>query len=416
VAQSFFMDNEKILKKLFEQKLKIHQLENFTDPENARSIRIKYIQARSKLTLSEINKTHLQADTLINKNIENFIGSVEIPIGIAGPIKIIGTYAKGEFFIPLATTEGALVASTSRGATASFVSGIKTICEYHGITRAPLFRIKSITEVEKVTNWLFNNLDELKTIAITVDPFIKLKNYQLYYLGRSLWIRFFFDTDRAMGMNMATNAASVLAEFIAEKLDISLIAVSGNLCIDKKASILHKISPRGRTVSAEAIISREIVAKVLKTTPEAMVEVNIRKTWQGSSLAGSISHNAHTANIIAAIFAATGQDLAHVVDSSISDTVMEMDGEDLYVTIKIPSLIIGTLGGGTHISKQSEAIKLMLTDISGKINNTEHLSEQFAEIIAATVLSGEISLHAAIAAGQLAQAHQQLGQAKKIKP
>ncbi|NQU99277.1 MAG: 3-hydroxy-3-methylglutaryl-CoA reductase, partial [Parcubacteria group bacterium] len=217
------------------------------------------------------------------------------------------------------------------------------------------------------------------------------------------------------GMNMATQASKKIADYAEKNFKaVKLIAVSGNLCVDKKASAMNALLGRGRKVQAECFIKNELIKKYLHTTPEKLVEVNHKKTWQGAVLSGSIAANAHIANIIAGIFIATGQDAAQVVESSSGNTTFELEKSGVYACVTLPSLMIGTVGGGTGLPKQSEAIKLMLKNIGSekeksKVNQTHKL----AEIIAGACLAGEISLHGALASGHLASSHMKLGKGFK---
>jgi len=411
------MSDNTLLNSLLSGKLKLRDLESQTTPAEAALIRKQYLEKRTGLDLTDLEKIGFDPGKLINRNIENLIGSVEIPVGLAGPVTVKGDYADGQYYIPMATTEGALVASTSRGAKVAELSGgIATVLEYIGTTRAPVFKMQGIKDVARLKEWLQKQLPELKKVAGDGEKHLKLMSYDLHSLGKNVWIRFYFDTSEAMGMNMATKATRELADFItANFAGIELVAISGNMCVDKKSSLLNQIKGRGRRVQAEVTVPRKVVEEVLHTTPEKIAEVNFTKIWQGTALAGGISYNAHAANIVAGVFAATGQDLAHIVDSSQCYCVMEVSDGDLYASVSLNSLMLGTVGGGTHLPKQEECRMLMLTDVSGKekTNGKEiNVSHKLAEILGAAVLCGELSLQGAIAAQELVKAHEFLGRGK----
>jgi hydroxymethylglutaryl-CoA reductase (NADPH) len=405
-----------ILKKLQEGQIKFHEIEKYASAKEAAKIRLLFIEKLTKNNYSELKNYNLDPRSLQNKNIENFIGSTELPLGIAGPIKVKGENSNGEYFLPLTTTEGALVASVSRGCKLINLSGgTNTDLEYIGTTRAPLFSVKDLKTAREFINWVNKDIAKLKDLVEKVDPFVKLIKIKPFSSGRNVWLRIYYNTYDAMGMNMATQASQKIAEYAEQNFKaVKLVAVSGNLCVDKKASSMNAILGRGRKVQAECFIKNDLIKKYLHTTPEKLVEVNHKKTWQGAVLSGSIAANAHIANIIAAIFIATGQDAAQVVESSSGNTIFEQDKSGIYVCVTLPSLMIGTVGGGTGLPKQREAIKLMLKNIGsskekGKVNQTHKL----AEIIASACLAGEISLHGALASGHLASSHMKLGKGFK---
>ncbi len=367
------------------------------------------------VSLSSIGSTIIDFEGIVGRNIENPIGAVQIPLGVAGPLKIVGEHISGEFYIPLATTEGALVASVSRGCKAITMSGGAYAVVYRdGMTRAPLFRTPSVKKSLELARWVSENLDEIKRVAESTTRHGRLVSIEPYIAGNNVWLRFRFTTGDAMGMNMVTIAVDRAARFIEERFgDAELVALSGNMCVDKKPSYVNAILGRGKSVVAEAIIKKDVVSSVLKTSVEAMVEVNSRKNLLGTSLAGGIGLNAHAANVVAAIFIATGQDVAQVVESSIAYTWLEEtpDG-DLYASVTLPSLEVGTVGGGTWLPTQREALSLL--GVYGPGEPPGANAVKFAEIVASTVLAGEVNLIAAIASGELARAHERLGRSRLV--
>lgn len=339
------------------------------------------------------------------KNCENMIGAVQVPLGIAGPLRINGNYAKDGYFIPLATTEAALIASVNRGCKAIMeASGAVVYSEYEGITRGPVFTAKNLKESFKFKSWLAENFSILTQVAHKTSSYLQLKKIHTQIIGRQIFVRFSFDTSDAMGMNMVTFATDALKEFIEKKTGVTCLSLAGNFDADKKPAWLNFIQGRGRQVWAQASLEKQTVKEVLKTTPEKIHEVTIAKCLLGSAAAGSLGFNAHFANIIAAIFIATGQDAAHVAEGSLGITSTEVIDERLYISVYLPDLIIGTVGGGTNLPAQTEALKLL--DVSG--GNHGKNAAVFAEIIGAAILAGEISLLASLSEGSLASTHKRL--------
>ncbi|MBE6523931.1 MAG: hydroxymethylglutaryl-CoA reductase (NADPH) [Thermoplasmata archaeon] len=354
------------------------------------------------VSLSTIGNYGFEAE-MAAKNIENMIGAVQIPLGYAGPMKINGDHAKGEFLIPLATTEGALVASISRGMSVISASGGANAFVFSDMmTRAPVFRVNGIKHSREVMDWVDNHLDQIDAAVADTTSHGELQGMEFFPDGRSLYIRFSFSTGDAMGMNMATIASEAVCRLIEKETGAVMISVSGNMCSDKKPAAINMIEGRGKIAIAEATIPKNIVSEKLHTTTDAIVETNYRKNLVGSSLSGTLGANAHAANMVAALYIATGQDPAQVVGGSMTATTCEDVGGDLYICVRMPAVEVGTVGGGTSLPCQSEALQMIGCKGDGK-------AKKLAEIVASTVLAGELSTLAAQAAGQLGQAHKALG-------
>ncbi|NJE60832.1 hydroxymethylglutaryl-CoA reductase (NADPH) [Thermococcus sp. 21S7] len=407
------MNVEELVDKVASGEVKLHQVERYTngDRKLATEVRRRALEKRLGISLENIGHYSIDPERVIGKNIENMIGVVQIPMGVAGPLRINGEYAKGEFYIPLATTEGALVASVNRGCSAlTAAGGVETTIIDDKMTRAPLLKCPDARRAREVAEWVRANIDYLQEKAVSkVTRHGKLRDVKPYIVGNNLYLRFEFETGDAMGMNMVTIASEEIMKVIEEHFpDVRYLALSGNLCVDKKPNAMNFINGRGKTVIAEAVIPREIVEKKLKTTPELIAEVNYRKNLVGSAQAGSYGFNAHFANIVGAIFLATGQDEAQITEGSHGVTLAEVTAEgDLYISVTMPSLEIGTVGGGTRVPTQREALSIM--GVAGGGEPAGANARKFAEIIAGTVLAGELSLLAAIAAKHLAKAHAELG-------
>lgn len=338
-----------------------------------------------------------------SKNIENMIGATQIPLGFAGPVMIDGDNANGEFVIPLATTEGALIASISRGMSVINEGGGARVKVFQdGMTRAPIFRTDGIRHSYEVMKWTDANMDLLSSIVDKTTNHGKLISLESYPAGRNLFIRFTYETGDAMGMNMATIATEAVCKEIERCTGAVMISVSGNMCSDKKPAAINMIKGRGKTVVAEALIPKDIVLKRLHANTEEIVETSVRKNLVGSSMSGALGANAHAANMVAAIYIATGQDPAQTVSGSMSMTTCENADGDLYIAVRMPSVEVGTVGGGTRLPTQSEALDMIGCLGDGK-------AKKFAEIVAVTVLAGELSTISAQAAGHLGKAHKELG-------
>lgn len=375
----------------------------------ATELRRKFLEKRLGKDLSAL-KSDLPFDQIVGRNCENTIGAVSIPVGVAGPLKVEGTYAKGEFYIPLATTEGALVASVNRGcSTIKEAGGAAAAVISDAMTRAPVFETPSLRHSAALAEWVKREQQLLKRTFSETTKHGELVEVRPFVSGRYVFLRIEARTGDAMGMNMVTRASERVAAKIVEANPwASHLAVSGNLCSDKKAAAVNWILGRGKTVTAEVTIPRRIVEEKLKTTPEAMQKVAMTKLYLGSARAGALGgYNAHAANIVAAIFLATGQDPAQVVESSSCITLVEAVEEGVYVSVTLPSLEVGTVGGGTWLPAQRAALDLVGVAGPGEPPGMNAL--KFAEIVASTVLAGEVSLIAALAAHHLVKAHMRLG-------
>lgn len=387
-------------------KKKLPQTEGFL--KKRRLIFYREMIIPNNLAIGKIKKTIITSSEVENKNCENFIGATQIPLGIAGPLKINKGKSFEEYLLPLTTTEGALVASVNRGCKATHKNGINILVENVGITRAPLFKTNGINNAREIIIDLKRSLLKLKEIADSTSSHIVLLGFEDQIIGKNLWLRFSFDTSEAMGMNMATKASERISQYLEEKYHIKCLSLSGNYCPDKKPSWISFIKGRGKKVWAETSIDKENCKEILKTSPEKIVQIVKQKSHLGSIISGSLGFNAHFANIIAGLFLSTGQDAGHIPESCMGITEAEVDqNNNLYFSVYLPSLIVGTIGGGTSLPTQKEALQMI------NINNNKNDAVKFAGIIAGAVLAGELSLTAALVSGDLAKAHQKLGKGKK---
>lgn len=339
-------------------------------------------------------------------NCENFTGVAQIPIGFAGPVKINGEFALGEFLIPLATTEGTLIASYNRGIKVLNLSGgVKCTVVSDAMQRAPVFVFEDARAGRKFVSWIQDNFEEIKERAEATSSVAKLKDIDPYTSNKFVYLRFNFRTGDAAGQNMVGRATFAACSWIIdvyEKNKIKHFYLESNFATDKKASQVNIMRTRGKRVTAECTIPRQVLIEHMRVEPESLTYhagvANI-----GSILSGANNNGAHSANGITAMFIATGQDVANVSESSAGLIYSELTLEkDLYISITIPSLIVATYGGGTGLATQKECLEILGCYGRGGVN-------KLAEIIAGVVLAGEISLGSAISSSDWVSSHEKYG-------
>ncbi len=399
---------DEYLQRLRDGSIKIYALEKELPPEQAVSVRRRYIEEMTGASLRKVGEASISLDAVVKKNCENMIGTIQVPVGAAGPVDIHGEFATGRFWLPLATTEGALVASVNRGCSLITAAGgaeVRILAD--GMTRAPVFATSGIIHAREVIDWIREHENEIREVAESTTRHGRLTGITTTTAGTSVYVRMVFTTGDAMGMNMVTIASTKAADLICEKTGARLIALSGNWCTDKKPAAINSIMGRGKTVTAGVRLTDEQVKTILKTDAASLLEVNTRKNLAGSARAGSLGFNAHAANIVAALFIACGQDPAHVVEGSLAMTTVDPIPGGVYVAVTLPALPVGTVGGGTGIDTQAECLRMLTAAGGGDPPGSN--AKKFAEIVAAGVLAGELSLLGALAAQHLARAHQQLG-------
>jgi hydroxymethylglutaryl-CoA reductase (NADPH) len=396
-----------LVDRIREGDLRLHELEEHTDPDTAAAARRELLEAETDADLVAVGDFSFSVSDA-EPNIENLVGGTQLPMGVVGPIEIKGGAANGEYYLPLATTEGALVASVNRGCSViRTAGGAEARVTKSGMTRAPVFRTAGIAEAAEVMAWVEKNEETLRESAEETTNHGELIEITPYVVGDNVFLRFRFDSKDAMGMNMVTIATQAACDLIEAETPASLVALSGNLCTDKKPAAINAIEGRGRSVTADVRIPRELVEERLHTTPEAIAEANTRKNLIGSAKAGSLGFNAHAANTIAAAFLATGQDAAQVVEGANAITTAEVKDNYLYASLSIASLEVGTVGGGTKLPTQKEALDVL--GLRGGGDPPGNNADSLAEIIATGALAGEISLLAALASRHLSSAHEELG-------
>lgn len=344
----------------------------------------------------------------LDGNIENFIGFAQIPVGVVGPLRVNGSRATGDYYVPMATTEGALVASYQRGAQlVNQAGGCAAACLTEAVLRAPCFEFDRLATAGQFLAEVLQLVDVLKDTVAQTSRFCRLLDVRPSLLGKELYLILEFFPGDASGQNMVTLATEAVCKTLLERVQIAPQRwyIEGNLSGDKKATMLAFSTARGKKVLAECVIDKKLVRRYLHTTPEAMI-----RYWQVSVLggvqSGSIGVHGHYANALTALFIACGQDVACVSEASVGVTRMDRteDG-DLYVSVSLPNLIVGTVGGGTHLPSARECLRML--DCIG-----EGTAPKLAEICAATVLAGEVSIIGSMSAGDFAQAHSDYGRRK----
>ncbi|KAK3075129.1 3-hydroxy-3-methylglutaryl-coenzyme A (HMG-CoA) reductase isozyme [Teratosphaeriaceae sp. CCFEE 6253] len=361
----------------------------------------------ASLEKSKLPYEHFDYDRVHGACCENVIGYTPLPLGVAGPITIDGR----SYFLPMATTEGVLVASTSRGCKAiNSGGGATTVLTGDGMTRGPCIGFETLARAAAAKVWL-DGADGQRVMRAAFDSTsrsARLQTLKTSIAGTYVYVRFKTTTGDAMGMNMISKGVEHALHVMSTDCgfdDMAIISVSGNFCIDKKPSAINWIDGRGKSVVAEAIIPAEVVRGVLKSDVDALVELNIAKNFIGSAMAGSIGgFNAHAANIVTAIFLATGQDPAQNVESSNCITVMKNLNGALQISVSMPCIEVGTIGGGTVLEPQGAMLDLLGVRGPHPTSPGDN-ARQLARIVAAGVLAGELSLCSALAAGHLVKAH-----------
>ncbi|WP_129112973.1 hydroxymethylglutaryl-CoA reductase (NADPH) [Halegenticoccus tardaugens] len=385
-----------------------YDLEAHADADTAAAARRLLVEAHSGADLDAVGAYGFDA-AAADAAVENMIGAAQIPMGVVGPVEIDGGARSGERYLPLATTEGALLASVNRGCSVIGRAGGATARVFKsGMTRAPAFRVADVAEAEALVGWVRENEADLAAAAEATTNHGELLDVTTYVVGNTVFLRFRYDTKDAMGMNMVTIATEAACDLVESETTASLVALSGNLCTDKKPAAINAVEGRGRSVAADATLPREVVEERLHTTPEAIAEINTRKNLVGSAKAASLGFNAHVANVVAAMFLATGQDAAQVVEGANAITTAEVDPDgDLYVSVSLASLEVGTVGGGTKLPTQAAGLDVL--GVRGGGDPAGSNADALAECVAVGALAGELSLLAALGSRHLSSAHESLG-------
>ncbi|MFN8129132.1 MAG: hydroxymethylglutaryl-CoA reductase [Candidatus Nanopelagicales bacterium] len=365
--------------------------------------RREFAHEQTGADLTHVGSFSFEPDVLPG-NIENFLGVAQVPIGLAGPLRIDGEYAQGDFYVPMATTEGTLVASYNRGMRLlSESGGVKTTVVDDRMQRAPVFILDDARGARDLAAWIEEHLSQISAAAESTTSVGRLIEIERYHVGPMLYLRFDYTTGDAAGQNMVGRATWAACEWIkANHPDGPRYVLSGAIDTDKKHSQLNVLRTRGKRVVAEGVLQAGLLERMMGVTP--MQLFRMRQVSQvGGILAGSANYGAHAANGLAALFIATGQDAANVSESHTAITYSQVtDQGDYYWSITLPALIVATVGGGTGLPTQRECLELLGCVGPGNVH-------KFAEICAAVVLAGEVSLASAVLAGDWVTSHERLG-------
>jgi hydroxymethylglutaryl-CoA reductase (NADPH) len=404
---------DKLADELVRGEQRWHQLPADLSSDEAAEVRRRAIERMTDSDLEHVGSYSLDCDRASTRHCENFIGVAQVPLGVVGPLPIRGAYVDESVMVPLATTEGALVASINRGCAAiRHAGGALVHVEDVGMTRAPVFKTTGMEQTRGFLDWVRDHDAEIRAAAEATSRYLRMIDVRPYVFGTTVFLRFRFDSGDAMGMNMATIACDrVVNQVIEPGTGIKCVALSGNYCSDKKPASINFQEGRGKRVHAEIRLSREILKDCLKTTAEDLTDVQYRKILLGSIAAGASGFNAHFANIIAAFYVATGQDLAHVVEGSMGVTCVEPYGDGgVQASVYLPDVPLGAIGGGTALDTQSESLAMLGVTPDPKRPGAATI--RLAEILGAVVLAGELSLMAAFTSGDLTTAHEKLARGK----
>ncbi|CAD6246005.1 unnamed protein product [Miscanthus lutarioriparius] len=409
-------EDEEIVASVIAGKIPSYVLETrLGDCRRAAGIRREAVQRITGRDIDGLPLDGFDYASILGQCCELPVGYVQLPVGIAGPLLLDGQ----RFYVPMATTEGCLVASTNRGCKAIAESGGATsVVLRDGMTRAPVARFPTARRAAELKAFLEDpaNFDTLSMVFNRSSRFARLQGVHCAMAGRNLYMRFICSTGDAMGMNMVSKGVQNVLDFLQDDFpDMDVISISGNFCSDKKPASVNWIEGRGKSVVCEAVIKEEVVKKVLKTNVQSLVELNTIKNLAGSAIAGALGgFNAHASNIVTAIFIATGQDPAQNVESSHCITMLEPinDGKDLHISVTMPSIEVGTVGGGTQLASQSACLDLL--GVKGANRDSPGSNARLlATVVAGGVLAGELSLLSALAAGQLVKSHMKYNRSSK---
>jgi hydroxymethylglutaryl-CoA reductase (NADPH) len=360
-----------------------------------------WIEEKTGTSLKNIGSVSFDTEEL-RGNIENPIGAAQVPMGVAGPVLVHGQHAKGMFYIPMATSEGALIRSYERGMVAMTRSGgVQTAILADENQIVPTFFFEDVSSAAAFSAWIPQNIDQIREVAQTTTRHGKLTDLKCYQTGRQVLLNFGYFTGDAQGMNMLVKATDHACKWIKANYPISSYFVFSGMCSEKRPSGFLLTRGKGKRVTAGALLTHEVLKMYLHCTAQALFDI-WHSTVIGHLQANAIGYNAQYANGLTAIFIATGQDVANVVNASCGITNFELHPEGLYVSLTLPALTVATIGGGTGLPTQKEALNIMGCHGAGK-------AKKFAEIVAAGVLGGEISMGAAITSGEFVAAHEHYG-------
>src|SRR5215213_1942946 len=365
--------------------------------------RREFAEERTGASLEHVSSYSFDP-AILTGNVEQFLGVAQVPIGLAGPLLVNGEHAQGEFYVPMATAEGTLVASYNRGMRLLYeAGGVTTTVLDDRMQRAPAFLFPTAREARAFGVWLEEHFDEIKEAAEATTRSGRLQDIEQYSASRILYTRFNYTTGDAAGQNLTGKAtAAACAWIMRNRPGIEHFFLESNFATDKKSSQVNMLHTRGKRVVAEATIPDALFRSVMNSSTDVMFRAR-QVSNLGGFMSGVNNNGAHSANGITAMFIATGQDVANVAESSAAFVHAELrPNGDYYYSVTIPSLIVATYGGGTGLPTQRECLEMLGCYGKGGVG-------ALAEIVAATVLCGELSLGSAIVSEEWVNAHDLLG-------
>jgi len=378
-----------------------HKDNDYTN--EAAAERRAFVQSRTGVELRDVGAYSFDPSAVAG-NVENFIGVAQVPIGLAGPLKFSGEHARGDYYIPMATTEGTLVASYNRGMRLlSECGGVKTTVVERAMQRSPVFVFDDALQAREFGEWVDAHFAAIKAAAEATTRVGKLGSIYQFALGPMRHLRFNYDTGDAAGQNMTGKATLAACQWIAAHYPGGArFLLSGNMDTDKKHSQANMLLTRGRRVVAEAVIKNDVLKSLMRVDAKDLFHAR-QVSQAGAFLAGSANNGQHAANGLAALFIATGQDAANVAESHAAIVYAQLlENGDYYWSITLPALIVATYGGGTGLPTQRQCLEMLDCYGAGK-------ADKFAEICAGVVLSGETSLASAVLSGDWVASHDRLG-------
>ncbi|MEN8820352.1 MAG: hydroxymethylglutaryl-CoA reductase [Abyssibacter sp.] len=372
--------------------------------QDAARIRREFIHEQTGVELAHTGRYSFDP-AAVKGNCEHFMGVAQVPLGVAGPVRVNGEHAQGEFYVPMATAEGTLVASYNRGMRLTReAGGITVTVADDAMQRAPVFAFDNAQTAKRFGGWIKEQMPAIRAAAEATTSVGKLRDIEHYAAARFLYLRFNYTTGDAAGQNMCGKATHAACQWILANTPCAVerFSLSGNMDTDKKPSQVNFLHSRGKRVIAECTVPDQLMRDIMGIDSKSLYQRRIM-SMTGAFMAGSMNNGAHAANGITATFIATGQDAANVAESCVGAAVGELtDDNGYYFSITLPSLICASYGGGTGLPSQRECLEMMDCYGQGK-------SLKLAEIIGATVLAGELSLAAAVATGDWVTSHEQYG-------
>ena len=387
----------------------VPRLEGQGYSEEAVAERRRWIEAKTGASLAQVGSSSLATESM-RGNIENPVGTVQVPLGIAGPVQVDGEHAQGLFYVPMATTEGTLVRSYERGMLTITRAGGATARVLADENRvSPVFLFDGVAEAAAFARRLPSLFETLKAEAETTTRHGRLLRVEPLPLGREVVVHFVYSTGDAHGMNMIVKATDQASRWLVENGHAPRYYVFSGAESEKRASGSLFAGGKGKKVTAGVRIPARLARAYLHATPEELADV-WRRTALGHLQAGTLGYNGHIANGLTALFIACGQDVANVANSAVGISSLEVvEGGDLYASVTLPSLTVATVGGGTALGTARECLEMLGCFGAGK-------APKLAEIAAAMVLGGELSMAGAIASGEFVAAHESYGRNRPVTP